>query len=277
MWCDGIWGSIFSFERNCFFRKIPHRLEHGITMAFGNAIDPENVNVETVRNGILAASSAAVATRFARRGWSTRMPRAKNPATAAFRALDAAARRRMWVNGHQIGMVSALQRRRVFHVMKDDPVLTELPGLTAAFPELFRATLRIRDLFDGDHDAVWVGGDTLRHALQFSQITARHIVFHDFGSLALKPVERAGLRHFPGLAVAGVVVAMSMPNPPPAAEGLEPQLGRKPRSWGKLLPGWHLERCPATGVLRAHGPAAPDEGLPLPGGCSLDAEGFLIC
>ena len=28
--------------------------------------------------------------------------------------------------------------------------------------------------------------------------------------------------------------------------------------------------------LHAHGPAAPAEGLPLPAGSSLDAEGFLI-
>ena len=29
------------------------------------------------------------------------------------------------------------------------------------------------------------------------------------------------------------------------------------------------------GTLHAHGPAAPPEGLPLPAGATLDAEGFL--
>ena len=32
----------------------------------------------------------------------------------------------------------------------------------------------------------------------------------------------------------------------------------------------------ADGTLRAYGPAAPAEGLPLPAGSSLDPAGFLI-
>jgi len=276
VWCDGTWGSIFSFERNCFFRKIPHRLEHGITMAFGAPIAPRDANFETIRHGILSASADAIARRHVGRVWSTRMPRAKNPAVSAFRAADVSDRRRLWINGHQIGMINALPRRRTIHVMKDDPVLTELPGLTAAFPELFHAVLRIRETFDGDQDGVWVGGDSLRHALQYSQITASHVIVHDFGAQALTPIERAGLCHYPGLAVGGVVLAMSMSTPPTSAEGLESQLGHKPGSWGKLLPGWRIEHDSATGVLMAHGPAAPAAGLPLPAGCSLDAEGFLV-
>jgi acyl-[acyl-carrier-protein]-phospholipid O-acyltransferase/long-chain-fatty-acid--[acyl-carrier-protein] ligase len=276
-WCDGTWGSIFSFERNCYFRKMPRRSDRGITMAFGNPISPDEAGFETVRGGILAASADAIGRSFAGRSWFTRLPHAKNPAAAAFRAAEPAMRRRLWINGHQIGMVNALQRRRVFHAMRDDPVLTELPGLTAAFPDLFHATLRLHEHFDGESDGVWIGGDTLRHAIRFSQITARSIVFHDFGQEALKPVERADLSHLPGLAVDGVAVAMSMVRPPPGADSAAPQNGRKPRSWGKLLPGWRLERCPDSGMLKAFGPAAPDEGLPLPAGCSLDEEGFLVC
>ncbi len=276
-WCDGTWGSIFSFERNRFFRKIPRRMGQGITMAFGNPIAPEDVSFETVRDGILKASSDAIGRSFAGRSWFTRLPRAKNPAVMAFRDAKPAVRRRLWINGHQIGMTNALQRRRIFHAMKDDPVLTELPGLTAAFLDLFHGTLRLHDNFDGDADGVWIGGDTLRHAIQYSQITSRHIVFHDFGMNALMPVERAGLHHYPGLAIGGMVVAMSMVHPPTGSGGVAVQLGHKPRSWGKLLPGWHLERCLETGALKACGPAAPDEGLPLPAGCSLDDDGFLVC
>ena len=276
-WCDGTWGSILSFERNCFFRKVPHRMDHGITMAFGNPIAPADVSFETVRDGILKASSEAIGRSFAGKSWSTRLPRAKDPATMAFRNAEPVVRRRLWINGHQIGMVNALQRRRVLHAMKDDPVLTELPCLSAAFPDLFHGTLRLHENFDGEADGVWIGGETLRHAICFSQITARHIVFHDFGASALEPVERAGLFHYPGLAVGGVVVAMSMVHPPQGVAGVARQLGHKPRSWGKLLPGWRLERCPDSGTLKAFGPAAPDEGLPLPAGCSLDDEGFLVC
>lgn len=276
-WCDGTWGSIFSFERNCYFRKVPHRVDHDITMAFGEKIASADAGFEIVRAGILKTSSDAMEMNFAGRSWFTRMPRAKNPATKAFRDAGPDARRRLWVNGHQIGMTNALPRRRTIHALKDDPILTELPGLAAAFPDLFHGSLRLHEHFDGETDGVWIGGDALRHEIEFSQITACHIDFHDFGAAALKPVERAGLYHYPALAVGGVVIAMSMAHPPIEFDGLAPQLGYKPRSWGKLLPGWHLVRCPETGVLKAFGPAAPDEGLPLPAGCSFDGEGFLVC
>lgn len=274
LWADGSWGSIFSFERNCFFRKVPHRLEHGMTFAFGQEISPADANLETVRDGMLTASAAAVARRFTARNWSSRMPRRKNPAVNAYLACDEATRRRIWINGHQIGMVNALQRRHTFHVLQDDPILTGLLGLTVAFPDLFRAEVRIQETFNGDESASWVGGDLLRDILQTTQITGR-IVFYDFGTNALKPVERTGVSHCPCLAVNGIVVTMSMPHPAESTDNFEPQHGHKPRSWGKLLPGWHFIKRPADGTLRAHGPAAPD-GLPLPVKSEFDAEGFLI-
>ena len=275
MWCDGSWGSIFSFEGNRFFRKTPHRLKHGMTFAFGNEIPPREANLETVRNGMRFTSAEAIARRFTGRGWSLRMPRTKSPAARAFHLMDGDTRRRMWINGHQIGMINALQRRQPIHVLKDDPLLTELPGLFAAFPDLFRVELKLHDAFNGDEDAIWVGGDLLRRAIQSSQITSDKITFHDFGTTSLKPVERAGLCHFPGLALNGTVITMSMPHPPESTDSFEPQHGHKPHSWGKLLPGWYC-KYQADGTLRAHGPAAPEEGLPLPAGSTLDAEGFLI-
>jgi hypothetical protein len=120
-----------------------------------------------------------------------------------------------------------------------------------------------------------VGGDVLRRAIQSSQITVPTMEFFDFGTMALKPVERAGLAHRPCLAVAGVVVAMSMADPPPCAENFAPQHGHKPRSWGKLLPGWYLGKA-EDGSWRAFGPAAPETGVGLPAGCQADGEGFLI-
>ena len=72
----------------------------------------------------------------------------------------------------------------------------------------------------------------------------------------------------------GIVVAMSMPNPPVAKDDFAPQLGRKPKSWGKLLPGFWIER-PADGPATVHGPATRDYGLRLPAGTTLDDEGFL--
>ena len=126
---------------------------------------------------------------------------------------------------------------------------------------------------NGDVTAAWVGGDLLRREIGHTQLTGE-LVFYDFGQRALEPVHRAGLLHCPCLAVDGMVIAMSMPHPQkPTADG-EDQTGHKLGTWGKLLPGWFL-LPDETGGLRAHGPAAPEEGLPLPAKSFLDAEGYL--
>jgi hypothetical protein len=68
---------------------------------------------------------------------------------------------------------------------------------------------------------------------------------------------------------------MSMANPVLPWSDSIPQRGHKLGTWGKLLPGWFLMPG-GDGQLRAHGPAAPLEGLALPKGCFIDAEGFLV-
>ena len=273
VWCDGSWGSIFSFERNRFFRKIPHCPGHGIILAFGEAISPKEASLESVRDGILTASAEAIDQRFTGRNVLGRMPRAGNAAAEAFRTMDENARRRAWINGHQIAMINALQWGQPFCVLQEDLLETALPGLFVAFPELFRASLRIRKAFKGEENAIWVGGGILHHAMQSSRITGK-IVFYDFSAHALTPVGQAAVCHCPCLAVDGMVVAMSMPHPPGFTDSFEPQHGQQPGSWGKLLPGWFLK--PGDhGALHAHGPAAPPEGLPLPAGATLNAEGFL--
>ena len=274
MWCDGTWGSIFSFEGNRFFRKVPRRMPHGITFAYGEPIRPQEANLETVRQGMLIASSEAISHIHGTREWSSRRPKASNISTAAFCELDEPSRRRAWANGHQVACINAIQRRQPICVLENDPLLTQVPGLLAAFPDLFASELRILPFFVGDRAATWVGSDLLRTAIQTSQITAE-IAFYHFGSKALKPVERAGLGHYPCLEINGTVVSMSMPHPPASADSFEPQHGHILNSWGKLLPGWYI--IPQEdGTLLACGPAAPDGGVPLPAGCSMDAEGFIV-
>ena len=273
MWCDGAWGSIFSFERGRFFSKRPYRLPFGITIAFGGEIQPAEADSETVRHGLLVAAAAALAKRFDSLSWGSRNPRGKSAAIKHFRRSGEFTRRRMWINGYQIGQINALQRRQPFFALDGDPVSSGLPGLFLTFPEMFEAKLQNCDAVDGGRVATWVGGDHLRKALGSTQLS-REITFYDFGQRALEPLYRADLRHCPCLALEGVVIAMSMPDPPKATDEGEPQRGHKPGTWGKLLPGWFLQAA-ADGRMRVHGPAATEEGIELPVGTSLDAEGFL--
>lgn len=253
VWSDGSWGSIFSYERNRYFKKLPHHSVSGIRIAFGEPLVAKGINTQSVRNGIISASSEAIAGRF---------PNEKFP------------QRRIRINGHQIGMINALQRRQAFNVLKGDPLLESLPGLTHGFAKLFHAKIHICESIDAKNSNPWVGTDFLRKKIQSSPTSSQPFVFYDFGTQAMTPLDCDAWQHFPCLAVDGMVIAMSMPNPP-AATGVDPQHGHKENSWGKLLPGWRLSASP-NGSPRALGPAADEAGLVLPSGCFLDEEGFLI-
>lgn len=270
LWCDGAWGSIFSYERGKFFGKWPYWKRPGIIVALGHPILPETVDIEIIRHEMLVASAEAISKRFESPRWGTRLPRVNGTAP---KNLGAAAIRRMWVNGYQISQVSTLQWRKAFSILNDDPVSASMSGLRLAFPSLTEAEVKSHDRVDGEVAASWVGGDRLREALGHTELSGE-IVFYDFGQQALDPVCRAGVLHCPCLAVDGMVIAMSMPDPTKPWTDSEPQLGHKPGTWGKLLPGWFLLPSEGGG-LRAHGPAAPENGLELPAGAFLDAEGFL--
>jgi acyl-[acyl-carrier-protein]-phospholipid O-acyltransferase / long-chain-fatty-acid--[acyl-carrier-protein] ligase len=248
LWCDGAWGSIFSFEGGRYFRKRPTRVPFSLVIAFGEIMPPESAEIATVRAAMLRASAEAVARRFARR-----------PDPAA-------------INAHQISQMDALRRGSPISLLAADPRPAELPAL-AVFSRRFGARLESRA--DGSGVAgqsTWLGGSALRNWLQNNR-PAGGVIFHDFSPQASDTLELDGVLHCPGLAAGGLVLAMSMPDPPPADGGAETQPGRRPGTLGKLLPGWFVETG-ADGRLWARGPAAPG-GLLLPEGCRLDPDGFI--
>ncbi len=64
VYMDGLWSSIFSFERGAYFKKLPRGLTCPLQVAFGEPItDPKQATTATVREGILMASHRAFAAR----------------------------------------------------------------------------------------------------------------------------------------------------------------------------------------------------------------------
>jgi len=216
-------------------------------------LSAKGANARSVRDGIMAASTEAIGQRFHHEKFS---------------------QRRTSINGHQIGMINALQRRQPFHMLKGDPLVDELPGLTRSFTKQFRAKICLSDHFDPNDDTPWVGGDFLREKILNAPIALQAFAFYDFGSQALMAFERSDCAHYPCLAVDGMVIAMSMPDPAPGV-GVDPQFGHRADSWGKLLPGWKFSKS-SPDAPRVIGPAADTAGLVLPAGCDLDDDGFLI-
>jgi acyl-[acyl-carrier-protein]-phospholipid O-acyltransferase/long-chain-fatty-acid--[acyl-carrier-protein] ligase len=53
VWLDGLWGSIFSFERGRYFFKWPRRVPQHITIAFGKPIQPRAIDITVARQELL--------------------------------------------------------------------------------------------------------------------------------------------------------------------------------------------------------------------------------
>jgi acyl-[acyl-carrier-protein]-phospholipid O-acyltransferase/long-chain-fatty-acid--[acyl-carrier-protein] ligase len=53
VWLDGLWGSIFSFERGKYFFKIPKRIPQPVTIAFGKPLPGRSVDIGVAREQLL--------------------------------------------------------------------------------------------------------------------------------------------------------------------------------------------------------------------------------
>jgi acyl-[acyl-carrier-protein]-phospholipid O-acyltransferase/long-chain-fatty-acid--[acyl-carrier-protein] ligase len=53
VWLDGLWGSIFSFERGRYFFKWPKRIPQLVTIAFGQPIEPQKLRLSLAREKLL--------------------------------------------------------------------------------------------------------------------------------------------------------------------------------------------------------------------------------
>lgn len=258
IWTDGAWGSVLSFEGNRFFRKFPRHLRYGLSIAFGTPIPPKEADLERVRLGMLEASSQALDNRTGQ----LHLP----PDRRAIRA-----------NALQLSQVNALQRKQPIHLLAGDPLPGQLPAL-AIFSKLQHAPLAAFPALvppsgtwpGGD---LWLGGDALRDLIENSPPRDKPAVFFDFSPRAARPLDRPDWIHCPCLAMDGIIIAMSMPDPPLPVSSSQPQCGQKPGTLGILLPGFAVVKGDA--VLQLRGPAVP-EGLALPSDYRLDDEGFVL-
>ncbi len=247
VWMDGAWGSIFSFERNRFFRKFPYRVPYGIGIAFGAPLT--GATIESIHRGMLESSVAAIASRLT--AWRS------DPAATA--------------NGYQLGQINALPRRTPFGRLAFDPEIDALPGLPA-FSRLFRARLESHETPAGSGIARWVGGDALRVAIEKGVRPSGQAVFFDFGSRASEPLAVETWQHYPCLTVGGVIVAMSFPDPPTSDASSKAQSGSRKGTFGQLLPGFAVGDDRRT----ISGPATGNRPLRLPDGMQVGLDGFVI-
>ena len=236
LWVDGTWGSVFSFERGRFFKKIPHSVPYGLSIAVGEKIT-ETPDRKLVQGLLMKTSAQAIQRRFARGG---------TPAQ---------------INAYQMTQLGALPREAELHILEGD--ISEVYSLEE-FARQTKGKVIRHGTFEPGAGDIWLGGEKLRAAIDEAESPKTAIRFFDFSAAALEPLEKDNLTHLPCLAINGQVIAMSMPHPPSHNETSPFQNGNKPGSWGKILPGWFIEE----------GAVFPGR-LSLPDGATLDGEGFL--
>jgi len=241
VWVEGSWGSIFSFERGKFFKKLPYRVPYGISIAVGEEITKAKPVRSDVQAALMRASADAVARRFSGKSSPER------------------------INAHQITQLGALPRRSTFHILESESELTGITDVLHRFAKMTGGKFVFEKRFDPLKGGIWIGAGDLKRQIADSEKVTDGTSFHDFSERADVPLEKEGIDHLPCLSLRGLVVAMSMPHPPQPKEPGIFQAGNKPGSFGKILPGWYLE----------NGNLFPGN-IPLPEGVVLDSEGFLV-
>jgi len=253
MWMDGAWGSVFSFERGRYFKKIPYSLPYPLTIVLGEPMPAEMATAEQVRHALQKGSATALE-RQAKKLRSNRGEHAP-----------------LWINGIQIGQVNALPRHQDICAWEHDPVAQELACIHTGFAQQFSCGILSQNS-DVLNVANRIGGAATREMLVEAGDDAQPGVFYDF---EYKPAPLSSkILHCPCYAHDGIVISMSMPDPPLGVATSNVQLGSRMGSVGLLLPGFYVN-VSADGLLTVRGPALPENGITLPAGSALDERGFL--
>ncbi|MGJ8642883.1 MAG: MFS transporter [Luteolibacter sp.] len=237
LWVNGSWGSVFSFERGRFFSKIPRSIPYPLSIAIGEEITSTKPTRAEVQAALMKASTEAVARRFAKKGTPTQ------------------------ISAHRLTQLNAIPRGSEIHIIEGEvdfiPTLEEFCRTT-------NSHLVKHECFAPLLGKIWIGTTKLRTQIESTSTLENEIHFHDFSTSAAKPIEKENLLHLPALAIGSEIIAMSMQHPPIPETSKSSQSGHKPGSYGKVLPGFHLEN-------RTIQPG----NHPLPVGTTLDGECFL--
>lgn len=283
---DGLWGSVFSFERNKFIRKWPYRIPYGVTVNFGEPIPVDEVEAVLVRRKVEALRADAFAQRqliaspriitrrrvkvYAEDGG---LMRDYQDVMNEVRGLPGKKQREWVANALQIGEVNAIGRGQT--MMLDWGALRGCRKvLGVVFAQHFGLKVVLFDSSNRGNDIValadrhsvdhFVGGERMGRLWSEHQLTGRCFDFSEGSHLRSNGV-------FPCLAVEGRVVSMSMPHPDVATATNLHQEGHRAGTWGRLLPGFRVKTTEKGVWLTG---ASTEEGM-LVAGVELDENGIL--
>ena len=286
---DGVWGSIFSFERNKFVYKKPYTLQYGVTVNFGDVLPAREADAVTLRRKIEALRAEA----FALRSVFDKLADLLNqdvvlPAgdpvgyqgrLKEVRALPEGTQRELLANAMQMGELNAIQRGSI--IMVDWDALFDVRDVVAIVYAqyynlkvvLVSCTHNASDICSlaAEHQVShFVGGKDLAEVWSGNDLGG---VCYDFSMDAVGRVsDELKMPVFPCFTVRDRVVTMSIPHPPTQTSINDVQDGYRAGTWGRVLPGFRV-KCDDSGVSLS-GVSVGSKEIDIPG-ASLDGDGML--
>ena len=251
---DGLWGSIFSFERGKFICKIPYTVRYGVTVNFGEIIAPTDIKAAEVRSSVAKLRAEMFAMRrplenpMSILGEEIEILASAQVLTDHYqqavnelRAKPAELQKQVVANALQLGDVNAIGREQT--VMIEWPSLEGCRDVVAiALAQYLKLKLI---LVDSDIDVGLV-----------KKLKQQYAIDHFVGGAALSEIcAQAGLERtcfdfsegavsrnnaLPCLVVQERVIAVSMPHPDAETATNQHQAGYREQTWGRLLPGFYL-------------------------------------
>ncbi len=268
VWIDGLWGSIFSFERGRFFKKSPKTIPYPVNLWFGEPLPAREATAEKVHEVLCQLSAEA----FAHRESVKNTPKLK---LANGHLLSTDEARMAYINALRVMNTSLLSGGDILLCL-----LPEEHAVAKTFAVALPELLKIQVVWK-DADALKEDGQRLIILGDAAAISASSLSY-DLAIQVLSEMPATGTaseasdKLLPTYfdAVTGALLTLSVPDPvmPVGEEGL--QLGHKQGSIGHLLGGLSFRREEGTLIITD---ILPGKEIAVRlANAKIDAEGFIF-
>ncbi len=282
VYMDGLWGSIFSFERGKFIYKWPYKFKYGVTIAWGEPLQSSEATAVVVREKLSQLSAESFSYRdvlqnpmkFVRSG----KVKLKAGAGDVIEKLTSELAKMPEDKVHGL-VYNALQISEIHALQKKDTIAFYLDELGSASHILTVILPKI-----GDYSVVLI--DKKTSSSQLKTWHEEHGVKHYFGGEMLRnlidaagfsdqPIyqingQKASELSFPVKIVDDRVIAMSMPHPIAVTATNLFQSGWKENAYGRVLPGYWVAKNDDQSIIYD-----PQNNTPVIQ-TTIDHEGFIL-
>ena len=252
VYMDGLWGSIFSFERGKFIYKWPYRLKYGVTVAWGEPMEAREATAVAVRERLSSLSAESFSHRCVlqkpmKSACGGRV-KVKEGSDAFLKKLTSEVSQMpedkvygLVYNALQVSEVHALRKKDTIALCVDElgdaghVLAVILPRIAKHKVVVVDDSTTAEDLkrWSEQYDLKnYFGGEKLRALLDAAGLDEVPIYSVNGGE--------ASERCYPVRVVDERVVAMSMPHPVAVTATNQFQAGWKESAYGRVLPGYHV-------------------------------------